>query len=59
MHDENLRLVRRLLPRLDQLEETTLHACLAENGLHLEHYERGRGMLVRVMGHCAAVARRV
>jgi ubiquinone/menaquinone biosynthesis C-methylase UbiE len=53
------RLVRRLLPRLDQLEETALHACLAENDLHLEHYERGQGMLVRVMGHCAAVARRV
>ena len=52
------RLVRRLLPRLDQLEETALHACLAENGLHLEHYERSRGMLVRLMGHCAAVARR-
>jgi hypothetical protein len=44
---------------LDQLEETALHACLAENGLHLEHYERSRGTLVRLMGHCAAVARRV
>jgi ubiquinone/menaquinone biosynthesis C-methylase UbiE len=53
------RLVGRLLPRLDQLEETALHACLAENGLHLEHYERSRGMLVRLMGHCAVVARRV
>jgi ubiquinone/menaquinone biosynthesis C-methylase UbiE len=52
------RLLRRLLPRLDQLEETALHACLAENGLHLEHYERSRGTLVRLMGHCAAVARR-
>ena len=52
------RLVRRLLPRLDPLEETALHACLAENGLHLEHYERGRGMLVGLMGHCAAVAHR-
>jgi ubiquinone/menaquinone biosynthesis C-methylase UbiE len=50
------RLVRRLLPRLDQLEETALHACLAENDLHLERYERGRGMVVRLMGHCAAVA---
>ncbi|MDY6878001.1 MAG: class I SAM-dependent methyltransferase [Chloroflexota bacterium] len=48
------RLVRRLLPRLDQLEETALHACLAEHGLRLAHYERGRGML---MGHCTAVAR--
>jgi ubiquinone/menaquinone biosynthesis C-methylase UbiE len=52
------RLVRRLLPRLDQLEETALHACLAENGLRLEHYERRRGTLVRLMEHCAAVARR-
>jgi ubiquinone/menaquinone biosynthesis C-methylase UbiE len=50
------RLVGRLLPRLDQLEETALHACLAENDLHLERYERGRGMVVRLMGHCAAVA---
>jgi ubiquinone/menaquinone biosynthesis C-methylase UbiE len=53
------RLVKRLLPRLDQLEETALHACLTENGLHLEHYERGRGGILAVpMGHCAAVARR-
>ena len=52
------RLVRRLLPRLDQLEETALHACLAENGLHLKHYEGGRGILVRLMSHCTAVARR-
>jgi len=52
------RLVRRLLPQLDQLEETALHACLAKNGLHLEHYERSRGMLVRLMGHCTAVAHR-
>jgi SAM-dependent methyltransferase len=54
------RLVKRLLPRLDQLEEMALHACLAENGLPLEHYERGRrGILAVLMGHCAAVARRV
>ena len=52
------RLVGRLLPRLDQLEETALYACLDENSLHLEHYERGRGMLVELMGHCAAVARK-
>jgi SAM-dependent methyltransferase len=53
------RLVRRLLPRLDQLEEMALHACLAENGLHLEHYERSRrGILAVPMGHCAAVAQR-
>ena len=53
------RLVRRLLPRLDLLEETALHACLAENGLHLEHHECGCGMLAGLMAHCAAVARRV
>jgi ubiquinone/menaquinone biosynthesis C-methylase UbiE len=53
------RLVKRLLPRLDQLEETALHACLAENGLHLTRYERGcQGILAVLMGHCAAVARR-
>jgi SAM-dependent methyltransferase len=51
------RLVRRLLPRLDQLEETALHACLAEHGLRLAHYERGRGILAWLMGDCAAVAR--
>jgi ubiquinone/menaquinone biosynthesis C-methylase UbiE len=51
------RLARRLLPRLDQLEEAALHACLAENDLRLEHYERSRGMLTGLMGHCAAVAR--
>jgi SAM-dependent methyltransferase len=53
------RLVGRLLPRLDQLEETALHACLTENGLHLEYHERGRrGILAVLMGHWAAVARR-
>jgi len=51
------RLVGRLLPRLDQLEETALHACLAENGLHLAHYESSRGgILAGLMSHCAAVA---
>jgi len=54
------RLVGRLLPRLDPLEETALHACLAENGLHLQHYESSRGgILAGLMGHCAAVARRI
>ena len=52
------RLIRRLLPRLDQLEEAALHACLAEKCLHLVHYERGGGMLTGLMAHCAAVARR-
>jgi ubiquinone/menaquinone biosynthesis C-methylase UbiE len=49
------RLMKRWLPWLDQLEETALHACLAEASLHLTHYERKPGML---MGNCAAVARR-
>ena len=49
------RLMGWLLPRLDQLEETTLQECLAENNLCLEHYECSRGML----GYCAAVARRI
>lgn len=52
------RLIRRLLPRFDQLEETALHACLAENGLHLEHYEYGSAILVGLMRYCIAVARR-
>jgi ubiquinone/menaquinone biosynthesis C-methylase UbiE len=52
------RMVRRLLPRLDQLEETLLHYCLAENGLYLEHYEYDRAILVWPMRYCTAVARR-
>jgi len=34
-----------------------LHACLAEHGLRLAHYERGRGILAGLMGDCAAIAR--
>ena len=49
---------RRLLPRLDQLEEAALHASLAGNGLHLEHYERGRALLMGVMRYCTGVAHR-
>ncbi|MEA3397088.1 MAG: class I SAM-dependent methyltransferase [Chloroflexota bacterium] len=51
------RLVRRLLPRLDQLEETALHTCLAEYGLRLTHYERARGILAWLMADCVAVAK--
>ena len=51
------RLIGCLLPRMDQLEETALHACLAEHGLRLAHYKRGRGILTWLMGDCAAVAR--
>jgi ubiquinone/menaquinone biosynthesis C-methylase UbiE len=51
------RLVGHLLPRLDQLDETALHACLAENSLQLKHYDRGgRGILAALMTHCGAVA---
>lgn len=55
------RLMRRLLPRFDQLEETALQQCLAENGLELEHYDYGRGAFVGVpglMNYCTAVARK-
>ncbi len=51
------RLIRRLLLRLDLLEEMALQECLVENGLRLEHYERGRGMLAGLMGDCTTVAR--
>jgi cyclopropane fatty-acyl-phospholipid synthase-like methyltransferase len=54
------RLMRRLLPRLDLLGETALHACLAENGLHLEHWAPGRGGFLTgfgLMAYCAAVTR--
>jgi len=52
------RLLGCLLPRLDQLEERALHACLAEHGLRLAHYERGRGILAGLMGDCTAAASR-
>jgi ubiquinone/menaquinone biosynthesis C-methylase UbiE len=52
-------LVRCLPSWLDQLEESALHACLAENGLRLEHYARGRGVLSALLGHCAAIARSI
>lgn len=50
--------LRRLLPQLDQLEETALHGCLANNGLHLGHYEYGQAMLAGLMKYCMAVAQR-
>ena len=56
------RLMRRLLPRFDQLEETALQECLAENGLGLEHYAYGQGEFMAVLGlmnYCTAVAHRV
>ncbi len=53
------RLIARLLPWLDQLEEAALHACLAKNGLQLEHYKPGRrGIMAGLMRQCAAVARK-
>lgn len=53
------RLMRRLLPRLDPLDETALHACLAQNGLGLNHYAHGQGEFLAVLGlmnYCVAVA---
>ena len=47
---------RRLLPRLDQLEEAALRGSLAENSLHLGHYERGLAILVGLMRYCTGVA---
>jgi ubiquinone/menaquinone biosynthesis C-methylase UbiE len=51
------RWLRRLLPRLDQLDEAALHICLEENGLHLERYEYTRTALAGLMRYCIAVAR--
>ena len=53
------RLMRRLLPRLDQLEEMALQECLAENGLSLDYYAYGQGEFMAVLGlmnYCTAVA---
>jgi ubiquinone/menaquinone biosynthesis C-methylase UbiE len=53
-------LMRRLLPRLDLLGETALRACLAENGLRLEHWAPGLGGFLTgfgLMAYCAAVTR--
>jgi ubiquinone/menaquinone biosynthesis C-methylase UbiE len=53
-------LLRRLLPRLDLLGETALHACLDENGLHLEHWAPGQGgsmTRLGLMAYCVAVTR--
>jgi ubiquinone/menaquinone biosynthesis C-methylase UbiE len=51
--------LRRVLPRLDQLEETALRNCLAENGLHLAHYEYDQAILAGLMKYCIAITRRV
>ena len=53
------RLMGRLLPRLDRLDETALHACLAQNGLGLIHYARDQGEhhgVLGLMDYCIAVA---
>ena len=53
------RLMGRLLPRLDRLDETALHACLAQNDLGLKHYARGQGEFQGVLGlmdYCIAAA---
>ena len=53
------RLMGRLLPRLDRLDEPALHACLAQNDLGLKHYARGQGEYKGVLGlmdYCIAAA---
>jgi ubiquinone/menaquinone biosynthesis C-methylase UbiE len=55
------RLMRRLLPRFDQLEEAALHASLAKNSLSLEHYAYDQGELMAVVGlmnYCTAATRK-
>jgi|GEM_PF-2664473 len=52
-----MRFIALLFPRLDQLAETALKASLADNGFHLEHYERGRDM-GGMMRYCKAIARK-
>jgi ubiquinone/menaquinone biosynthesis C-methylase UbiE len=49
----------RLLPGLDQLEESAVHHCLTENSLHLEHYERDHAILAGLMRYCVAVAHKL
>jgi SAM-dependent methyltransferase len=53
------RLMRRLLPRFDQLEEAALQECLVQNRLRLEHYAYDQGESMAVLGlmnYCTAVA---
>ena len=55
------RLVRRLLPRLDQLEETALHTSLTQNNLNLNYYAYDPGEFMAVLGlmnYCTTVARK-
>lgn len=52
------RVARRLLPRLDQLEEMALQSCLSENGLELTYYDEDGGFLGAVMAWSAGVARK-
>jgi SAM-dependent methyltransferase len=54
------RLTRRILPKMDQLEEAALHACLAENNLILGHYAYDRDYMsvLGTMVYCTAVASR-
>jgi ubiquinone/menaquinone biosynthesis C-methylase UbiE len=55
------RLVKRLLPRLDQLDEKALHKSLTKNSLALEHYAYEQGKfktLQGLMNYCTAIARK-
>ena len=49
----------RLMGWLGPLDEAALHACLAQNGLGLNHYAHGQGGFLAVLGlmsYCVAVA---
>ena len=52
------RVLRWLIPRLDQLEETALQNCLSENGMELIHYEKAGGRPGVVMTWREGVARK-
>ena len=43
---------------VDPLEEAAFHGALAENGLRLRHYERGRALWLGGMRYCIGVAHR-
>jgi len=52
------RVVQWLLPRLDPLEETALHACLTAHGLRLVHYEHNADPWRAIMRWCTAAAQK-
>jgi ubiquinone/menaquinone biosynthesis C-methylase UbiE len=55
------RLLRRLLPRFDQLEERALQKSLTQNDLNLEYYAHDQSehmAAAELMSYCTAVARK-